>query len=117
MPSPFDASVNALWLALKQAGGVTVIYTRRSDSTQKNLIAVRGSTATESDLGDGVVRTDRMFDWILKISDLGFEPERGDTIKYIDRLYEVMNPTGGKHVEEQALGTLYRIHTKEVYAG
>jgi hypothetical protein len=116
MQPQLKAAIDSLWRAQKSAAGVTVTYTQSGQS--KNLTAVPGRTLTEADFGEGVIRTDRMHDFIVNIDEFGLVPQRGDTISWDGRKYEVLNPTGGKHFDEIGpYKQLYRIHAKEVYVG
>lgn len=116
MTPQVKAAVDSLWRAHKQAAGVTIAYTQ--DGVTKSVVAVPGRTLTEADFGEGVIRTDRMHDFIVNIDEFGLTPQRGDTILWDERKYEVLNPTGGKHYQEVGpYKQMYRIHAKEVYAG
>lgn len=109
-------SIGILRQSVMAAAAMRVTYTRLSDGTTKELMAVPGSTQTEADAGDGVIRTDKLHDFIIDIYDLGFVPSAGDSIEFESRTYEVMNPTGGKHYDEIGpFQQMYRIHTKQVY--
>lgn len=109
-------AIGILRQTVQSAAGVTVNYVRLSNSSETELTAVPGSTQTEADNGDGVIRTDRMHDFIVDVADLGFVPSAGDRIEWDSRTYEVMNPTGGKHYDEVGpYQQMYRIHTKQVY--
>ena len=117
MATPLQSSIDLLRQTLSSAAGVTIDYTTVSDGSVYSLTAVPGSTATEADFGDGIIRQDRLHDFIVNVRDLGFEPEPGDTIAYDSRLYEVMQANGLKHFSEVGpYKQMYRIHTRQVSA-
>jgi hypothetical protein len=97
-----------------------VQYTQ--DGLTQPLTAVPGRTAVEMETSDGVVRTDKIHDFIVEVAELaGITPRQGDRITWDQRRFEVMSPgsgTGGKVYEEEGpYKQLYRIHTKEIAGG
>lgn len=111
-------AVAGLFASLRGAAGVTVEYTQTSSGIEFQITAVPGRTRFESEFVDGSVRSDSAFDFIMSADDMALTPARGDVIVWDDRRFEVMHPAGGKVFEEIGpYRQLYRVHTKEVYAG
>ena len=92
----------------------------RSGRSECSLVAVPAQTVAELDLGDGVIRTAKAADWIVKAADLVMNdraaiPDIGDRILDGSKVFEVMSMTGGQHYEQIGMTDLYwRIHTREV---
>jgi hypothetical protein len=110
-------AVNALWRGLKSAGGVTVSYRAQGspDVLVANLDAIPGETRTETAVGEVAVSADRLHDFVVRVQDLGQEPEIGDLITWDGRDYEVRGDGVSRHYDEiDRHKILYRIHTKEV---
>lgn len=117
MTTPLQNAVNRLHTSLSGVAGVTVIYTQNGQ-TPFEIEAIPGRTTVEAEFADGAVHTDRTLDFVVKIEDFYLTPAKGDVIDWDERKFEVMHPAGGKVFEEVGpYKQLYRIHTKEVYAG
>jgi hypothetical protein len=113
-----ERALQTLWHAQRTNGGKIVAY--RSLRRECSLVAVPAQTVAELDLGDGVIRTAKAADWIVKAADLVLDnqpaiPQVGDRIVDGATVYEVMSMTGGQHYEQIGMTDLYwRIHTREV---
>jgi hypothetical protein len=118
MPTPRALALDQLWQAQKASGGITVTY--RAGRAECELVAVPARTVAELDLGDGVIRTARVADFVVTAGDLlldgvNVRPELGDQIVVDDQVYEVMNLVGGQHFQTVGMSDSYwRIHTREV---
>lgn len=115
MTLPFEKAVDALWQAVRPAGGVDVTYTQ--GATTITATAVPGNTRIEATNIDGAVRTDKAQDFIFLASDLlGLLPARGDTIAWGSRLFEVVHPAGGRqYAYSDQYQRMIRVHAKEIY--
>ena len=113
-----DRALELLWKAQLASAGVTVTYTQGLDEVE--IEAVPARTVADLDLGDGVIRTAKVADFILRSADLAVDsvpltPEPGDRIVYANAVYEVMSLGGAQHVEPIGMSqALIRVHTKEV---
>lgn len=118
MPTPRELALQQLWAAQQASGGITVTY--RSGLAEVELTAVPARTVAELDSGDGVIRTARLADFVIRAGDLLFGnvqhyPEVGDQIDVDDQVYEVLNIAGGQHYQQIGMSDLlWRIHTREV---
>lgn len=118
MPTIRERALDTLWHAQHTNGGKTVVY--QSGRAECSLVAVPAQTLAELELGDGVIRTAKLADWIVKASDLILRneqatPQVGDRIIDGATTYEVMHLTGGQHYEKIGMSNLYwRIHSREV---
>lgn len=117
MTLPLESAVDALWRAISPAGGVSVTYSQ--GATTITATAVPGTTRIEAENIDGAIRTDKVQDFIFNASALlGLLPARGDTIAWGSRLFEVVQPAGGRqYAYSDQYQRLIRVHTKEIYAG
>jgi hypothetical protein len=115
MTLPLETAVDALWQAIRPAAGVSVTYTQ--GQTTLTVYAVPGSTPIEVQTVDGVVRTDKTQDFVFQVSDLlGVVPQRGDTVVWDDRNFEVIQPAGGRcYSFSDQYQRMIRVHAKEVY--
>lgn len=113
-----ERALQTLWHAQHTNGGKSVTY--RSGMAECTLVAVPAQTIAELELGDGVIRTAKLADWIIKAADLVLRgepawPQVGDRIQCDGRHYEVMNMTGGQHYEKIGMTDIYwRIHSREI---
>lgn len=116
MALPLEKAVDALWQAIKPAGGVDVSYSQ--GATTVTATAVPGTTRIDSESVDGIVRTDKVQDFIFKASDLlGLVPARGDTIAWDSRTFEVIQPAGTRQYSySDQWQKVIRVHTKEINA-
>lgn len=115
----------ASWLTdqLKAAAGTTVTYIRATGPTgatlTHTLTATVGRSAFEAQTQSGVVERWESRDYIIKTDDLGFEPERGDSIREVidgvTGVYQVSTPRGVPSFHPaDAFDTARRIHTTRV---
>lgn len=116
MVLPLESAVDALWQALRPAGGVAVTFSQ--GVTTISATAIPGTTRIEAESIDGAYRTDKIQDFIFKTEDLlGLLPARGDTIAWGTRLFEVIQPAGGRQYSySDQFQRITRVHTKEIYA-
>ena len=80
----------------------------------KTVNAVFGKTDTETDGSSFSVKS-FVWDFLIKVVNLGFEPAVGDTTIIDDATFEVMN-LGGERCWRYTspTRTTYRIHTREI---
>jgi hypothetical protein len=113
---PFDKATKVLFNRVFSAsGGTKVTYNRASGGTL-TLDAIIGST--EFAQGNSLVGETfllRSHDFIFRYSDLGFEPERGDSIVHGGVTYTVMIESGSAMFKfcDYSRQNI-RVHTKEL---
>lgn len=106
---------------LGQAAGKAVVYRRGAVSVP--IVATRGQTTYEQDLGDGRIVRAQTQDWILDAirlgqTEIGSLPQAGDQI--IEQsggrcvTWELMSLGRGTAWERSGQSDLVRVHTKEV---
>lgn len=92
-----------------------VDYIRGEVTLVADLPATIGQSEAEGYNAQGAMILATSVDFIVKVTDLGLEPERGDLIRYNGRLYETM-PLGEtkvwRHTDQFRISI--RIHTKDV---
>ena len=114
MANVLQNAISAALKSVRASAGVVVDYTQGA-TTVNDCPAIPGSTTTESEFADGVVRTDKSHDFIIEREDLPFTPAKGDRIVWNTRTYDVMHPANGRVYEDIGpFRQAWRIHTKEV---
>ena len=113
---PFDRATKLLFNAVSRAaGGVKVTYNRASGDSL-TLACIVGSTTFEN--GNSVMGETFLLhsnDFIFRTADLGFDPERGDSIIYNGVTYTVMIESGQAMYKfcDYSRNNI-RVHTKEL---
>lgn len=117
MPNLFETAVDVLNRSVAAVAGVSVVYTPRG-GTAKTITATPSPMVTDVQYEDGTVRTHRSVDFVVSASDLTATPVSGDSIVWSGRKFTVSHPAGGDVYDSVGTGsTVWKIHTKEVYAG
>ena len=92
---------------------VPVRYFRKGGG-EMTLPAALGRTLFRAEDEYGVTVRTESRDFLIAVSELGGEPERGDRIEYNGRSYEVLAPNGEPCWRwSGTTHATYRIHTKE----
>ncbi len=120
MTSFSDAIANGFQTML-DAAGVTITYTRGSDTVEIQAVPGKTMFTSSSQMGFEVRSNSR--DYIVRASDLILNevvitPKRGDSITEGERKFNVMRPDGDANLFrycDSGLGRI-RIYTKEVGA-
>lgn len=105
----------AVWLENQRAGhlAVPVRYFRKGGG-KMTLPAALGRTMFRAEDEYGVTVRTESRDFLIAVSELGCEPERGDRVEYNGRSYEVLAPNGEPCWRWSGTShATYRIHTKE----
>ncbi len=109
----FHSAINAGLKTIQQAAGVDVEYLH--DSQTFDVVAVVGDVEVDVVDESGLSVRSRVWDFIIRASDLGFDPVAGDVITWNGRRHEVMNLGGdGVWRWSDPARTYYRIHTKDI---
>lgn len=117
MTTPQQQAIEALWVSQQVTSGVEVTYKQGTRSV--TLTAVPGRAQIETYDGTGFTSSQRIADWIMKVTDLdGLLPKADDQILWEERKYSCIAVSG--QVVFEYVGphrTLVRVHTREVTRG
>jgi hypothetical protein len=116
MTTPLENAASALWSALQPAAGESVAYSQ--GGTTVTATALPGSSPIVAETLDGTIRTDKSQDFVFKSADLlGLVPQRGDTITWGNRVFEVIQPGGDRqYYFSDPYQYMIRVHCKEISA-
>jgi len=119
MSTPLSRALGVMSSRLRAIAGVTVTYSRGSDSV--DVLAIAGTSTEGVVLGDGTQVRARVSDWIVEASALELsgqqvDPMRGDTIVVTEgeriNTYEVTDVAGQPCARLAEGGETWRIHTQ-----
>lgn len=116
MSTPLENAASALWSALKPAAGESVTYSQ--GATTVTATALPGSSPIVAETLEGTIRTDKSQDFVFKSADLlGVVPQRGDTIMWGSRKFEVIQPGADRqYYYSDPYQVMIRVHCKEISA-
>lgn len=106
----------AAWLEVQRKTCLTVpaVYLRRGGQ-RISVNATIGRTLFRAENQYGTTIRTESRDFLIPASELTNEPERGDSVIYAGKKYEVLAPNGEPVWRWSGTGqTLRRIHTKEI---